>query len=420
MYKLIFRQSQHIGSVVRKMVVLTFFALVTVPVSAQDNPTVKFSDRNLTVSNIFVEISKQTGFGFTYDQDFNTSREVSLPKNKLDLSEVMEIVLAGTDLEYTAYNNVVIIRSIQPEIQQLTFQPTERINAITQTLEGTVSLIGLSTPLEGTDILIRGQKTFSAITDAKGHFAFDAVPIGEYMIRVSHPKYGTIQYKINVIEGKDGNVLIALNSKQTILIPVETPAPGLSENNLSSQSILDHTTSYAPIKMPRVAIKTNLLYDATGTFNLGAEFRLSNSLTLDLPFNWNPWKGKREKNKQIRHFLVQPELRYWITEPFNGHFIGFHAHYAHFNVSNIDLPFDFAQSIKNGRAQGNLYGVGVSYGYQWILSNRFSLEATLGLGYFYSDYRHYGCTYCGATQGHRTKNYLGPTKVGLSFIYIIK
>ena len=41
--------------------------------------------------------------------------------------------------------------------------------------------------------------------------------------------------------------------------------------------------------LPVAALKTNLLTDLTGTFNLGAEFRLSNYLTLDLSANYNPW-----------------------------------------------------------------------------------------------------------------------------------
>ena len=33
------------------------------------------------------------------------------------------------------------------------------------------------------------------------------------------------------------------------------------------------------------------------------------------------------------------------------------------------------------RYDGSLYGVGISYGYQWIISKRWSMEATIGVGY---------------------------------------
>ena len=34
--------------------------------------------------------------------------------------------------------------------------------------------------------------------------------------------------------------------------------------------------------------------------------------------------------------------------------------------------------MENYRYQGNLYGAGLSYGYQWLLSNRWSMEAVIG------------------------------------------
>ena len=42
--------------------------------------------------------------------------------------------------------------------------------------------------------------------------------------------------------------------------------------------------------MPKFAIKTNALYWATTTANLGFEVGLSKKLTLDVSGNYNPWK----------------------------------------------------------------------------------------------------------------------------------
>ena len=59
--------------------------------------------------------------------------------------------------------------------------------------------------------------------------------------------------------------------------------------------------------MPKFAIKTNALYWATTTANLGFEVGLSKKLTLDVSGNYNPWEFSN--HKQIKHWLVQPELR---------------------------------------------------------------------------------------------------------------
>lgn len=165
--------------------------------------------------------------------------------------------------------------------------------------------------------------------------------------------------------------------------------------------------------LPCVVVKTNLAYDATGTFNLGAEFKLSDYLTLDASFNYNPWTFS--ENRKYKHLLIQPELRYWIHEPFNGHFLGSHLLYGRYNVGN--LPFG---SLQDTRYQGNAYGIGFSYGYQWLLSSRWSLEANLGMGYVYLDYTRYECQTCGRETGEAHKNYFGPTKAGISLIYILK
>ena len=39
----------------------------------------------------------------------------------------------------------------------------------------------------------------------------------------------------------------------------------------------------------KVALKSNLLYDATTTMNLGLEIGLARKWTLDIPVNYNPW-----------------------------------------------------------------------------------------------------------------------------------
>ncbi len=170
--------------------------------------------------------------------------------------------------------------------------------------------------------------------------------------------------------------------------------------------------------LPVAALKTNLLTDLTGTFNLGAEFRLSNYLTLDLSANYNPWTFS--DNRKLKHIQVQPELRYWVHEPFNGHFLGAHVNYTNFNVGNLNLPLNIFSDLKDHRLQGNGYGVGVAYGYQWLLSPRWSMEASLGLGYMYLDYSRYECHTCGKKLNKDNKHYFGPTKLGVSLIYIIK
>ncbi|MDR2882208.1 MAG: DUF3575 domain-containing protein [Alistipes sp.] len=167
-------------------------------------------------------------------------------------------------------------------------------------------------------------------------------------------------------------------------------------------------------ELPRWNIKTNLLYDLTGTINLGAEFRVGDRLSLDLPFNYNPFQYA--DNRKWKHFLFQPELRRWLGDDvFRGHFVGFHAHYAFFNIGNLPKPF--SAYMQAHRFEGNAYGAGVSWGHRWNFGSRWGLEATVGVGYIYKDYDVFECGTCGEFIASEQKHYFGPTKVGVSLIF---
>lgn len=171
--------------------------------------------------------------------------------------------------------------------------------------------------------------------------------------------------------------------------------------------------SFLCVHAQTIGVKTNLLYDATTSLNLGVELALSPKVTFDLSGNYNPWNFSEDK--KLKHWMVQPEVRYWLCEKFNGHFFGFYAHAGEFNMGGVKLL-----GMEDYRYEGFAFGGGVSYGYQWILSKRWSLEASLGLGYTNLDYDKFYCGKCGDKIGEETKHFVGPTKAAISLIYIIK
>lgn len=177
----------------------------------------------------------------------------------------------------------------------------------------------------------------------------------------------------------------------------------------------DGGSGYGGFRPYPVQVKTNLLYDATGTINLGVEFRTGKRTSFDLPFNYNGWDMK--DNRKWKHFLVQPEWRWWTGDVFDRHFFGVHAHYAYYNIGN--LPDPFTDYMKAYRFEGWLAGAGASYGYRWNFNRedpRWALEATIGVGYAYKDYDRFLCVKCGEKIDSDTKHYFGPTKVGLSLV----
>lgn len=179
----------------------------------------------------------------------------------------------------------------------------------------------------------------------------------------------------------------------------------------------------------KVAVKTNALYWATTTPNVGVEFALGERMTLELAGGYNPWTLNKEKNMKAKHFLVTPEFRYWFCESFHGHFIGVNANYTQYNVGGVHVlnPFapskgdgPFIDSCLNSRIEGWAAGAGITYGHSWIISPRWNMELNLGLGYWYTDYDRYENRKCGLFQDSGIKHAFGLTDLGLSFIYMIR
>ncbi|MDD4010258.1 MAG: DUF3575 domain-containing protein, partial [Fermentimonas sp.] len=91
-----------------------------------------------------------------------------------------------------------------------------------------------------------------------------------------------------------------------------------------------------------------------------------------------------------------------------------------YNIGGVDVPIGKLKNLKDYRYQGYAYGGGISYGYQWVLSKRWNLEANLGAGYVYLDYDKYPCVKGGTLIESPNKNYFGVTKAAVSLIYLIK
>ena len=170
------------------------------------------------------------------------------------------------------------------------------------------------------------------------------------------------------------------------------------------------------------AIKTNLLYDATATLNLGAEVGLAPRWTFDLSGNYHPWD--LPSRPMIRHAMLQPEVRYWFCDRFSRHFLGVHALGGIYNVASLPTEGrklfgrDLSQ-LSRYRYQGWFAGGGVAYGYDFILGEHWNLELELGVGYVYSEYDKYECEECGLQLAYRQPlNYFGPTKAAVSLVYL--
>ena len=193
-------------------------------------------------------------------------------------------------------------------------------------------------------------------------------------------------------------------------------------------SLFIFTESYGQ----QIAIRNNLLYDATLTPNLGIEYKLDSAWSVGLNAGLNAWDIDKDKNKKWRHLMLSPNVRYYLPRrdslsrsPFPAlfpagttRFLGIHAVYSHYNVGNVSFPFGLYSDVKDHRLQGDLVALGGSFGYNWRLNDRWHIEAELGAALGYTWYKEYECDHCGSYLGKENKVFLLP-KLGLNLVYYL-
>lgn len=170
----------------------------------------------------------------------------------------------------------------------------------------------------------------------------------------------------------------------------------------------------SPVLSQSLGVKTNLFWWLTTTPNLGIEIAVSRKVTFDLSANYNAWTFL-PKDMSLRHWLVQPEVRFWPCKAFEGHFIGVHGNYGKYNIGQIP----FISDLDGYTLRGDLYGGGVSYGYHFAIGSRWGLELSAGLGYTYLEYNKYVCAECAELMGRYKRHFYGPSRLGVSIIYLI-
>ena len=174
-----------------------------------------------------------------------------------------------------------------------------------------------------------------------------------------------------------------------------------------------------------LALRTNLLYDATLSPNLGVEVRLAESWTAGINAGFNAWDIDKQKNKKWRHLLVAPNIRHYFGQKgdtlfrrYKGHYLEMDAIYSHFNVGNVKFPFGLYKSVRDRRLQGDLLALGGKYGYAWILARDWRVEAEAGVAVGYAWFEEYDCDHCGTYYGKGDRIFLLP-QLGINVVYII-
>ena len=183
------------------------------------------------------------------------------------------------------------------------------------------------------------------------------------------------------------------------------------------------SVAYGTYYMPNdfrgtIGIKTNLLYWATLTPNIGMDFYIGRRFSIGLEGTYSDWtlfKNNIKRIKKWSNWSTGGELRYWLRSNTNSHFIGLHGNY-------IDYNFFLNKTGHNGKA----YGGGFLYGYSLSVNKRLGFEFEIGIGCYKAKGNKYiyreqnslsGKTLNVQPTDNYKKYYFGPTKINISLIH---
>lgn len=339
-----------------------FFALVSLLIaataSAQDEK-VTLNRGQVTVGQMIKSIQDQTRYVFAFDsRTFDFTRRITVENPVYSLREAVELMVDGTGFSYMINESYVVINSRAKKTEQ---------------------------PFDG---------TFSRTGDV---------------------------YRPNKLGEADRNYL-PRSVKNVEPKPAEPESFPVISTDIQPEAYSSYINPdlYAPMsgKLPRVSLKANLLYGgAAFAPNLGVEIGTSPWNTLEIWGSYNGWEHGNNDTKQLQHFIVRPEFRWWTFERYSGHFMGVNAMYAKYQISGKKVPMLFK---KGNRYDGYAVGVGFTYGYQLALGKKWGLEFNVGVGAAYMHYDKFTCAACDRDAEKKDKWYVGPTRAGVSLVFLIK
>lgn len=368
-------------SIRRKLMVLAILAVLATPTLHAQGNRVVLSANNLSLSEAFRQIEAQTGMNVAVNlSKTDVSKMVHVSKKEGTPQEILDQLLAGTGHTYVTNDRSILI--IPPKDDSVPVaQPARPRNAAPAFV-----------PEGG------GDPDFERAV----RMHMERNPPREILVPSNAPP---------IVRTEEVTTIVAPDPDGTYLYPSQERPVTFAADRFSS---VPYRTS-----LRKFTVKTNLLWAATLTPNLGVEIGLGRKTTLELMGGYNPWNldGSFEDNKKLVHTVIKPEFRYWLCERFNGHFFGVHAFYANYNVSGYDIPLLFE---KEYRYEGTAFGAGISYGYYWPWSRHWGLEFNVGAGVALMNYEKYNCEKCSASLGTFEKTYVGPTSAGVKLIYTIK
>jgi len=363
--------------------------------AASENYLVSINSQEVSYKDIFEQIESQTGYTVGFNQSKFDAYRILTGTSYAEtyFEEILADILNESGFSYKIEGKHILIVE----------------ESGLQTISGYISNFNSGRPIS--NALLTWGSNKGIRTDLDGHFIIEHLKPGNYTVNINAPGYHSGSRNVSLIERGEG-ALLRLNLSEVIpVITTKVVGDTIINTNPPSASI---TQTPGRMERPYFVIKSNLLYMfGAYTPNLAFEFSLNNRFTIDLQVGYNPFT--LSEGRRYNHLLIQPELRYWPTLAFNKHFLGLHMVYVNYDIARIGSTY-----MKSRIYDGTLFGVGISYGYNYRINRKWALEGTIGLGYANMRYDTYRESITDTEIFKESYDYFGITKLGINITYRIK
>lgn len=381
----------------KRSVLLLVVMILSITTGMAQEEKISFSRQNLSRREAVNEIKNQTGFHFAINHTFfDDNGAVYFNNLTMPLREALNQLLAGTNQTYQIRNGQILIL------------------AVGDTAKEEPPAVKKAAPDNYYPRQTAPVRNYSKTTDPDFERQVREFSSRKTVPRVQEPQRDPRNQESYKRESVTKKTRTSSYTGGIYKIPPRQLPLIHTDKQIGNYS------TYLMRAPARFSVKINALYGlAALTPNLGVEVGLTRNLSLEMVVGWNPFnkEGTEEKNKKLNHFLIKPELRYWLCERSNGHFFGVHPFFVDYNVSERKVPLLFD---KEYRYEGNGYGIGISYGYHWMLSRHWGIEFNIGVGAAFLDYSKFPSAKCSDKLGDFKKKYFGPTSAGIKLVYILK
>ena len=122
----------------------------------------------------------------------------------------------------------------------------------------------------------------------------------------------------------------------------------------------------------RIAVTTNVVEDAILTPNVGVDIVLSDRQSITFDTSFAPYQLSKGFSNKCMTFRAG--YKYWLNQAFYAHYVG---------VDAVASSSDVVVGQFNSRDE--YVGLGVAYGYSFILGKKLSIVPSIGVGLAYGN-----------------------------------